>query len=146
MKYLILSGFAVLAVLSSSTSLARDTVVNVPLSEVLDMPEAKEKLSGNVKFFLSGQQVPAKATLLESDVSNKKTSGVGKTDEQACRWAILSALLSFQDGAQKRGANAVVDMVSYYKKSESKSDTTIECHAGNIVAGVALKGRYAKLP
>lgn len=135
-----------LAATFSSFVHARDTVVNIPLQDVLDMPEAKEQLDGSVKFILAGNPVPAKAALLETDVSNKKTNAVGKTDEFACRWAALSALKSFQEGAKRRGANAVVNMVSYYKKNETKSATTLECHAGNIMAGLALKGQYAKLP
>ena len=46
---------------------------------------------------------------------------------------------------KSRGANAVVDIVSYYKKNEFKSATNYECWAGTFVAGVALKGTYAKV-
>jgi hypothetical protein len=46
---------------------------------------------------------------------------------------------------QARGANAVVDIVSYYKKNEFKSASNYECYAGSILAGVALKGTYAKV-
>lgn len=55
----------------------------------------------------------------------------------------LSVLRAFQEGAKSRGANAVVDIVSYYKKNEFRSTTNFECHAGAIMAGVALKGTYA---
>ena len=54
-------------------------------------------------------------------------------------------LRALQDGAKSRGANAVVDIVSYYKKNEFKSSTNYECYAGAILAGVALKGTYAKV-
>jgi len=64
---------------------------------------------------------------------------------EACRWVALSALRALQDGAKSRGANAVVDIVSYYKKNEFKSTTSYECYAGAILAGVALKGTYAKV-
>ena len=77
------------------------------------------------------------------DVTNKKTNAANKTDEQACRWVALSALRVLQDGAKSRGANAVVDIVSYYKKNEFKSASNYECYAGSILAGVALKGTYA---
>lgn len=50
-----------------------------------------------------------------------------------------------QDGAKARGANAVVDIVSYYKKREYRSAQNFECYAGTIMAGVALKGTYAKV-
>lgn len=124
---------------------ARDTVLNIPLADVLAMPEAQGKLDGSVKFYLAGQATPKITKRLGSDTSNQKTNGVGKSDEFGCKWAALSALIAFQNSAKREGANAVVDMVSYYKKNETKSDTTFECHAGNIVIGVALKGTYAKI-
>jgi uncharacterized protein YbjQ (UPF0145 family) len=74
---------------------------------------------------------------------NKKTNAVGKSDEFACKWAALSALISLQEGAKRNGANAVVNIISYYKKVESKSATEMECHVGSFAAGVAIKGDYA---
>lgn len=82
---------------------------------------------------------------LGEDVTNKKTNAANKSDVEACNWVALSALLALQDGAKSRGANAVVDIVSYYKKNEFKSATNYECWAGTFVAGVALKGTYAKV-
>ncbi|MEJ2791905.1 excinuclease ATPase subunit [Iodobacter sp. LRB] len=129
----------------STSAFARDTVLQIPLADVLAMPEAQGKLDGSVKFYLAGQKTPAISEKLSEDVSNQKTNGVGKSDEFGCKWAALSALIAFQNSAKKNGANAVVDLVSYYKKNETKSDTTIECHAGGFVIGVALKGSYAKV-
>ena len=54
-------------------------------------------------------------------------------------------LAALQESAKSRGANAVVDIVSFYKQNEFKSATNYECYAGTILAGVALKGTYAKL-
>lgn len=124
---------------------ARDTVLNIPLADVLAMPEAQGKLDGSVKFFLAGQATPKVLKTFSSDVSNQKTNGVGKSDEFGCKWAALSALINFQNSAKRAGANAVVNLVSYYKKNETKSDNTFECHAGAIIIGVALKGEYAKI-
>ena len=76
-------------------------------------------------------------------VTNRKTNSVGKPDDVACRWAMLSALIELRDTARKLHANAVINVVSYYKKNVASSDTQYECHAGNIIAGVALKGTVA---
>jgi uncharacterized protein YbjQ (UPF0145 family) len=78
-------------------------------------------------------------------MSNRKTNGVGKSDEVGCRWAALAALIQFQERAKEVGANAVVDIVSYYKKDEFKSATEYECHGGAVIIGVALKGTLAKV-
>ena len=125
---------------------ARDDALHQSFQDLLDSPEAKEKLDGSVKFYLAGAKTPKVLSRLGSDVSNRKTNSVGKSPDQACNWAALSALLAFQDKAKKLGANAVVDIVSYYKQVEFKSDTEFECHDGSMMSGVALKGTYAKVP
>ena len=111
------------------------------------MPEAKSKLDGSVRYFLEGQPTPQVISRFGVTVSNPKTNGANKGDRQACKWAALSALVNFQAAAreQGQGANAVVDMVSYYKKVVKSSATDIECHAGAIIVGVALKGTFAKI-
>ena len=56
-----------------------------------------------------------------------------------------TALKALQEGAKDRGANAVIDIVSYFKKNEFRSATHYECYAGNIMSGVAFKATYAKV-
>lgn len=56
----------------------------------------------------------------------------------------MSALIVLQEGARKRGADAVVDVVSYYKKHTYADPAKVECHAGAVVAGIALKGTFVK--
>lgn len=124
---------------------ARDTELKLPFEEVLQMPEAKEKLDGSVKFFLAGQKTPKVLEKKGGDKTSKKTNGFGKEDDVACRWAALSALIALQDRAKAQGANAVIDIVSYHKHEVFSSPTEYECHAGNIVVGVTLKGTYAKI-
>ncbi len=102
-------------------------------------------IDGSVRFYLAGQKTPAVVSRMGEGVSNKKTNAVGKSDVESCRWVALSVLKAFQDSARQRGANAVIDIVSYYKKIEMRSATNYECHAGNVVSGVALKGTYAKV-
>ncbi|WP_282296195.1 excinuclease ATPase subunit [Stenotrophomonas sp. PS02289] len=129
----------------AGTAQARDTPVHLSLQELLDSQIAKDAgIDGSVKFYLAGQSVNVLQRMGE-DVTNKKTNAANKSDEDACRWVALSALKALQDGAKSRGANAVVDIVSYYKKNEFKSATEYECYAGAILAGVALKGTYAKV-
>lgn len=122
---------------------ARDTTVNIRLADVLDMPEAKAKLDGSVKFFLAGQATPKVLKKFREDVSNLKTNAVGKSDDVSCKWVTLSTLMSLQKSAKEAGANAVIGITSYYKKNETTSDTTVECHAGAVMSGVTLKGTYA---
>ncbi len=125
---------------------ARETRVEGSFEELVNSPEAKQAgIDGSVRFYLAGQKTPAIASRMGEDVSNKKTNAANKSDAEACRWVTLSVLKAFQDSAKSRGANAVIDMVSYYKKNEFKSATNYECYAGAIMAGMAMKGTYAKV-
>ncbi len=141
MKRMLIAAMA--ACLFAGGVASRDSVVRVKLADVLAMPEAQEKLDGSVKFYLAGQKHSGVKTRLGSDVSNKKTNGVSKDDVYGCKYVVLSALIAFQQSARQRGANAVVDIVSYYKKNTVRDAEMIECHAGNIMIGAALKGDYA---
>ncbi|KGM54211.1 excinuclease ATPase subunit [Lysobacter daejeonensis GH1-9] len=124
---------------------ARETRLELSLQELVNSDQAKAAgIDGSVRFFLAGQKV-AVVSRLGEDVSNRKTNAANKSDQEACRWVALSVLRALQDGAKARGANAVVDIVSYYKKNEFRSATHYECHAGAILAGVTLKGTYAKV-
>ncbi|HEU4344524.1 MAG TPA: excinuclease ATPase subunit [Candidatus Binatia bacterium] len=124
---------------------ARDTKHILPIAAAMEVKDASEKLNGSVKFFFGTQKSPEILKKLGSFVSNRKTNAFGKSDEQACNWAFLSALVSFEKRAQELGANAVVNIVSYYKKNEMSSATEFECHAGAIIAGVALKGDFVTI-
>jgi uncharacterized protein YbjQ (UPF0145 family) len=129
-----------------TTAQARDTDYKLKIDEVLQGSDAKEKLGSDVKFFFGPQKAPAGTNIETSYVANPKTNSFGKPDEVACRWAMLSALIDLQDRARKQGGNAVVNVVSYYKKIEFSSETDYDCHAGAFIAGVALKGTIVKLP
>lgn len=132
--------------LASGSADARETRVEASFQDLINSPEAKAAgIDGSVRFYLAGQKTPAVASRLGEGVSNKKTNAANKSDEVACRHVTLSVLRAFQDSAKARGANAVINMVSYYKKNEFKSAENYECYAGAIMAGTAMKGTYAKL-
>ena len=96
-------------------------------------------VQGSVEREAAGQQHPAVSSRMGEDVGNRKTNAANKSDEEACRWVTLSVLKAFQDNAKARGANAVIDIVSYYKKREFRSATNYECYAGAFVAGIVTQ-------
>lgn len=124
---------------------ARDTKQLLPIAAALEAKDSKEKLDGSIKFFFGNQQHPKVLSKLGSDVSNRKTNAFGKSDDKACHWAFLSAMMALEKRAGELGANAVVNIVSYYKKDAFSSPTEFECHAGALMAGVALKGDFVKI-
>ena len=117
----------------------RDTTHYYSIQDALNSPEAKEIVDPSVKLYF-GKSAPGKAGV----VSNKKTNAANKTDEKSCQWAFLSTVKQFQDRAKSQGASKVGNIVSYYKKNTFQSTTQYECHAGNLMSGVALKGDIVK--
>ncbi|MCI0913204.1 MULTISPECIES: excinuclease [Pseudomonas] len=127
-------------------SQARDTALYLPFEKVVQQMLNEKKLDGSVKFYLAGVQPRGKVNVISANaVTNKKTNAFNKSDEAACEWALQSALLTLQDAARKVNANAVTNIASYYKKNERKDAATYECHAGAVIAGVALKGDLARV-
>ncbi|MFG3451746.1 excinuclease [Stutzerimonas stutzeri] len=145
MKKTIGIGAALMLCALPGISQARDTTHFLPFDQVVAEATASGKLDGSVKFYLAGT-TPKGAQIIRRDVTtSKKTNAFNKTDENACSWALQSALISLQQAAKAAGANAVVDVASNYKHVEYKDSQKYECHAGAIMAGVAIKGNLAKL-
>lgn len=130
-------------VLTSSSALARDTRYLLKIADVLSMPEAAGRLDANIKFYFGKQKAPAGESRGEV-VANEKTNSANKSDEEACRWVMLSALMNLQKRAKAVGATSIVGIESYYKKNVFSSETEFECHAGTFVSGVALRGQMQK--
>ncbi|GAA5632219.1 hypothetical protein Acal02_02869 [Acinetobacter calcoaceticus] len=122
---------------------AADTVHNFAFKAAVDRAVADGTLDGSVKFYLKGNKAGGK--VLEQDiVTNQKTNGFGKSAEKSCDWVLRSALIQLDKAAKARGANAVTNIVSYFKKNEAQSSTTYQCYKGMAVASVALKGDLVK--
>jgi uncharacterized protein YbjQ (UPF0145 family) len=124
---------------------ARDSVTEMSIADALATPDAQQKLDGSVKFFFGETAHPAVLHSFGNFVANDKTNAVNKSSARACEWAFLSALLQFQSRAAKLGANAVVDIHSYYKKEDVSSTTSIQCHDGFLLTGVALRGNFVTI-
>lgn len=131
--------------LLTSNAYSRDTQHILPIDSALTSPAAKSKLDGSVRFYFAGDQVPAVSKTMMDVVSNRKTNAVGKADITACEWVFLSAMIALQDRAKLEGGNAVINITSYYKKNPLEAQGKYECHAGAIMAGVALKGQIVTL-
>ena len=127
-------------------SQARDTAVYLPFDKAVAEATRAGKIDGSVKFYLAGNTPTGNVTVVSAGaVTNKKTNAFNKSDEVACEWVAQSAIISLHQAAKNAGANAVTNIVSFYKKNERKDAKTYECHAGALMAGVALKGDLAKV-
>jgi uncharacterized protein YbjQ (UPF0145 family) len=132
------------AILLAADASARDTIQQLPVADVLNDPEYARRLEG-VSFYFGNQSHPEIVENFGEGRTNKKTNAFNKTDEEACRWVMLSALIQLKERAQSLGANAVVNIRSNYKNNETSSDTEYTCGAGAIMAGVALIGTFVTL-
>lgn len=135
-----------LAAATSGSAEARNTRHEINFATTIERGLAEGVLDGSVRFYLAGQTHPAVQESLGNGASSRKTNAVGKSDENACEWAALSVLKAFQEQAKQKGANAVINLVSNTNRVEFRGDGVYECRAGALMAGVALKGEYAKLP
>lgn len=123
---------------------ARDDKLMVSLQKAMATPEYQEQMKGSKVQFHFGKGKGPQGDSLGMTVANRKTNALNKSDEQACQWVFLSCMTALRAKAEKEGADAVVDIESYYKKESNPNDTAFECHAGTAVAGVALRGTLVK--
>ncbi len=139
------SFLGLLLIVASCSVQARDTAHFFSIDEAMSTADAKQKLNQGVKFVF-GKDVKGVTSNFGTFTSNKKTNAFNKSDQHACQWVFLSSMLSLQQRAIAEGANAVVNIHSYYKKNPYSSEAKFECHTGAIMAGVALRGTMVKLP
>jgi hypothetical protein len=131
--------------LATAAAHANDRTVMLPIAAAMGAFQAEGKQDAAIKFYFGDQPVGGKVTMLETQKTSQKTNAFGKSDVKACNWVFQSAMLQLQKHAQKVGANAVMNIRSNYNNEERSSSTEFECHAGAIMAGVALKADFVKV-
>lgn len=131
--------------LCAAPSLAADDIVQLDLAQAMAAPDTQAHIDGSVKFFFGNSPHPEVVKHLGEGISNKKANGFGRNSTKGCERAFLDALIQFQGKAKALGADAVINLNSYYKKNEVVIDKTVECHSGFLMDGVALKGEFVKL-
>ena len=124
---------------------AADKVLMMPVDAALATTDAKAALDGSVTFYFGDMPHPKVVESFGEFVSNKKTNAFAKSDQETCQRVVLSNFVTFQQRAKQLGGNAVINIRSYFRSNEVKSDTQYECHVGFLMSGVALKGEVVKL-
>lgn len=124
----------------SSSAPARNTFHDLFVSDAVKSARGKEKLL-DVPFYMAGQSHPAVKKDMGVFESNKRTNALNKSDEEACRIAFLSAIISLQKRAQRMGADGVIDIKSITKHKRLVSAGKYRCVAGDLMSNVALTGR-----
>lgn len=137
--------FITLALVLLIPATASANMITLPLEDALNQPEAESRLGDDVQFFFGDESHPAVAESFGTRVTNKKTNAFNKEDAEACNWVFLSAMLQLQETARRLGADAVINIESYYRENVFRSETEFECEAGSLMAGVALRGEFVEL-
>jgi hypothetical protein len=126
-------------------ALAADDIIALDLAQATATSDYKTSIDGSVQFYFGKSSHPAVIKSLGEEVSNKKANGFGRNSTRGCERAFLNAMLQFQEKAKKLGANAVINLNSFYNKKEAEIGTTVECHSGLLMDGVALKGEFVTI-
>lgn len=142
--------FSLLLVVISTVSIAglvhgSNIELIVRIADALAASDVKDRPSGAVKFYFAEEKPPNVAKKLGTYLAAPRTGASGLSDQRACHEAFLWTLVDLEKRAQRVGANAVVNIVSYYQRKERSSATEFECHVGNVIVTVWLKGDFVKL-
>lgn len=76
--------------------------------------------------------------------TRRSTNGLGKSDEAACQWALLSALLALKADAQARGGSRVVNLRSFADGTDFVSTTEYQCISGATNSRVYIRGTIVR--
>ena len=141
-----MAGFAIAVTLPFRSPIAdaRNVKYLLPIKAALQSTAAREKPDGSIKWFFGTERPPEIRTMLGNAAVHRRIGTRPVNDVNTCNTAFLLALVDLEKQAKRLSANAVVNIVSYYKNIQMSSATEFECHAGSG-AHVFLKGDFAKI-
>jgi uncharacterized protein YbjQ (UPF0145 family) len=141
------AAIAIVAMASASPAMAaRDEHIWLPIQPALEKGQSyRTKVELDVRLFFGSGKTPGIARRMSTFSANAKSNAVGKSDQEACDIAFLTAVAGLQEHARREGGNAVIDIKSVYRGENSSSATDYVCGAGNIMVGVTLEGTVVRL-
>lgn len=125
---------------------ARNVKYMLAIPNALESDAAKAKLDDSVHLYFGPQAYSKAAQTIGTLDAHGKMPIESKADLASCFASFADALQTLQKNAKDVGANAVVNIVSYFKKGPPVSSATeFECHAGSYQSHVMLKGELVKI-
>lgn len=125
---------------------ARNVKYMLSIPTALESDMAKAKLDDSVKLYFGPQAYSKAAQAIGTLDAHGKMPIEDKADLASCFASFADALRTLQKNAKDVGANAVVNIASYFKKGPLVSSATeFECHAGSFQSYVTLKGELVKI-
>lgn len=134
-------GMLVIAALPAQ---ARNVKYMLPIKVSVEL--SGSELDPSIKLFYGPQAYPKSAEKLGELHTTNKASIADSNDTLACNQAFASALQDLQKGAKSVGANAVVNIATYFKGGpQVKSATEFECHAGSHSVILMTTGDFVRI-
>lgn len=119
---------------------ARKDTGTFTFAAVMAHPDYAAKI-GDFKF---GFGDAVRGQSLGQSSTRKATNGFGKSDEQACVWAALSALIAMKNDAIARGGTSVQGIKSMVTGTAFSSATEFQCISGTTNSRVYFEGVVVK--
>ena len=131
--------------LAASPASADDAVSAYNIESVTQRPDFASEVQGVQFYFGDAAHPPATRQIEQNVTTSLRTRKFGRSNEEACQWVMLSALVQLRNRAQSVGGDAVVNIRSNWRNVETSSATQYQCGVGFLMAGVALKGDIVSL-
>lgn len=122
-----------------------DSLLNFPIDSAMQNGEVKDALRKNVAIYWGDQATPAVTMALGTFKTSKRTNGLMKPKQEACEWALASALVTLQDRALREGGNAIINVSSNINNNTVSSQTHFDCLVGSVMVNVALSAQVVQL-
>ena len=117
--------------------------VYLDLQSVVAAAVAEGKLDGSIKYYLRGQALPGEVREAFPETAAKKRPLSRGLEEGDCVDALRRVLASFEEEAKEYGANAVVDIVSFYGQNHYANPDRVWCNDSNKESIMQLRGKPA---
>lgn len=139
-KFALIPLIAAACAIAAPEAQARKDIQTWPLASFLANDEYMARLEG----FRFGWGDTITGTRLLSTSTRKATNGLTKSDEFACQWALLSALLALKKEAEAHGGTGVEGLKSLVSGETFSSTTEFQCISGFTNSRVYLEGVIVK--
>lgn len=135
-----------IAVASCASGAARDEHIRLPIQPALEKGHSyRTKVEYDVRLFFGDEKALRVAKSMGTFSANTKSNLVGKSNQEACDIAFISALADLQQHARREGGNAVINIKSIYRGENLGSANEYVCGVGTVLVGVTLEGTAVRL-
>jgi uncharacterized protein YbjQ (UPF0145 family) len=130
-KHFMLAATAVMTLAGCATQ-----VVSLPLGPVVAQPAA----GSSVAIYFGSQPHPAVANQLGQASHSVRIARAEGGNDVSCNKVLADALDELRADAQKKGANAVINVKTRFHTTESDSATDYTCGVSQSAAAIAVSG------